>query len=153
MWWRKRQSTPEIDANIHWLGQRGLVKDPEISTSDWLKAASGTDPEDLALATIKSRPCVIPSLSYTLDDRPVVDQVGDMADRLQLPIDEARDDASLAIRTGSTWIDIPGGSPLEVLHRCAIEFVDHLHVVLATDSTLALVHRDVEADARQILGL
>ena len=96
---------PVIDAQIHWLGSRGLVLRQDVSREDWIAAAEDpTDPIALAVAQLNGAYCTEPEPSVTIEPGSLPDMVNSLADGLELPIDEALlDGDQLTIRSGSTY--------------------------------------------------
>lgn len=94
LWWRKKEELPEpvpieVDAQIDWLGKRGLGPASGVSRREWMEAADDpTDPFSLAEARIDGRLCVAPNLTFTATTQPP-QLIENMADALDLPIDEA----------------------------------------------------------------
>lgn len=151
MWFKPKQASPQTDSAVHWLGERGIIVRSGLTIAAW--AAKADDPEDptsLALARDRKGSCVQPRYVYHLTDEPVATQVGSMADALELPIDEAAFTDHLAIRHGSTWIDIDGVTPIDQLRNSAQEFTDHLHRIITTPNSIILIHVDVIDEADRV---
>lgn len=147
---------PVIDAQIHWLQSRGLVLKDNVMTEEWIAvAADPTDPMSLAEARVDGSLCVEPSPVVSLEGDNLEQLVHDMADGLELPIDEADVDSSgsLNVRAANAHLstDTVGRDHLEILTEVASEFVDSAHVLLAQARTLAIVHRDVAEQAETAL--
>lgn len=109
LWWRKKEELPEpvpieVDAQIDWLGKRGLGPAPALSRREWMEAADDpTDPFSLAEARIGGRLCVAPNLTFTATVQPP-QLIDDMADALDLPIDEASvEGGTLTVRSAQQF--------------------------------------------------
>lgn len=109
LWWRKKEELPEpvpieVDAQIDWLGKRGLGPAPGLSRREWMEAADDpTDPFSLAEARIDGRLCVAPNLTFTATVPPP-QLIEDMADALDLPIDEASvEGGTLTVRSAQQF--------------------------------------------------
>lgn len=152
MWFTPKEVSPEVGAVMHWLGQRGLIARDGLRPAAWAKAARGTDYRDLALARKGGAPCAVPSHLYEYGGGEIPSCVGEMADRLDLPIDEATaTPGGVRLRSGTTWIE-ETGSGFDLLVSVATHWVDARHVLLTAGPLIALVHRDIEDEARQVLG-
>lgn len=151
---------PVIDAQIHWLAQRGLKKAATVTREEWIGAA--TDPTDpFSLATARtSRPCVTPNPAVTITAANLVDAVEEMADGLELPIDDVTVEGdALLIRSGTSHYSFELTSPKtgeERQHHAILEdvartFVDSAHVLHRVDVTYAIVHRDIAEIALDVM--
>ena len=152
MWFGRREVDPEIGAVMHWLGQRGLVARDGLDPATWAKAARGTDYRDLALATKGGLPCAVPSHLYVYGGAGVETAAGDMADRLELPLDEiVAEDGLTRVRSGARW-DTYEGEGLALLLAIASDWVDAHHTLVTDGPRVALVHRDIEDEARAVIA-
>lgn len=149
LWWRKKEELPEpvpieVDAQIDWLGKRGLGPAPGVGRREWMEAAEDpTDPFSLAAATIDGRPCAAPSVSFTAAGEPA-QLIDDMADALDLPIDEVSvDGATLTVRSARQFFTYDITDPADLAEAVARDFVDAGHVLHRDGDTLAIVHRDL----------
>ena len=146
---------PVIDAQIHWLAQRGLVVREEIGTETWIAACDDpADPMALAATVVAGEPCCRPDPLVTIDGTDPVSMVHALADGLELPIDEVEIDGThLAIRAGSTRLsfDAQERSLPELLADVAGRFVDSAHVLLTNGPSFAIVHRDIAREAEVVM--
>ncbi|WP_182353122.1 hypothetical protein [Flaviflexus huanghaiensis] len=150
-----RVTDPVIDAQIHWLGARGLILRDGISSTEWIAATDDpTDPTSLAEAHIDGRLCVQPDPMVTLSGSDLVRLVHELADGLELPIDEVTLEADvLKLRSASTHLTfhVAGRENIDVLRDVAEEFVDSAHVLLVDGATFAVAHRDIAEMAAAVL--
>lgn len=170
LWWRKKEELPEpvpieVDAQIDWLGKRGLGPASGVSRREWMEAADDpTDPFSLAEATIDGRLCVAPNLTFTATEQPP-QLIEDLADALDLPIDEATvAGGTLTVRSaqqfftyeiddlaepeGSAGMAQPydsgsGSGFADLAEKVARDFIDAGHLLYRNGDTLAIVHRDL----------
>ncbi|MGO1621806.1 hypothetical protein [Flaviflexus sp.] len=147
---------PVIDAQIHWLGSRGLVLRQDVSREDWIAAAEDpTHPIALAVAQLNGAYCTEPEPSVTIEPGSLPDMVNSLADGLELPIDEALlDGDQLTIRSGSTYekYDVSEADSCGTLVAVANTYVDSTHVLIRKDHTFAIAHRDIAEEVRQVMG-
>ncbi|WP_054952783.1 hypothetical protein [Flaviflexus massiliensis] len=151
---------PVIDAQIHWLAQRGLKKATTVTQEEWIGATEDpTDPFSLATAHT-SEPCVTPDPAVTITAENLVDAVEELADGLELPIDDvSREGGALLIRSGASHYSFVLTSPETgearqhhvILEDVARTFVDSAHVLHRVDSTYAIVHRDIAEIALDVM--
>lgn len=147
---------PVIDAQIHWLGSRGLVLRQDVSREDWIAAAEDpTDPIALAVAQLNGAYCTEPKPSATIEPGSLPDMVNSLADGLELPIDEALlDGDQLTIRSGSTYekYDVSEADAYGTLVAVANTYVDSAHVLIRKNQTFAIAHRNIAEEVRQVMG-
>lgn len=145
---------PVIDAQIHWLANRGLVVRDGLSKEQWIAAAEDpSDPISLAEAKIDGAPCAQPNPMITVTGKDLVQMVHNLADGLELPIDDVElADTELKLRSAATHLVFPTGDrdQLTVLRSVAAEFIDSDHVLLVNGNTFAIAHRSI---AEQVTSL
>lgn len=146
---------PVVDAQIHWLGSRGLVKADSVSRQEWIATTEDpTDPFSLASART-SKPCVTPEPAVTIKRGTLTECVEELADGLKLPIDEVREDGRLLVRSGTSHFSFDLGehrNDLLVLEEVARTFVDSAHVLHRVGQTFAIVHRDIADIAMEVMA-
>lgn len=146
---------PVIDAQIHWLAKRGLVVRDGLSKEQWIGAADDpSDPMSLAEATIDGMPCAQADPMVTVTGEDLVQIVHDLADGLELPIDDVElAGAELKLRSAATHLVFPTAdrNHLDILRDVADEFVDSDHILLLNGNSFAIPHRDVAEEVKTIL--
>ncbi|MDO5724113.1 MAG: hypothetical protein Q4P33_06940 [Flaviflexus sp.] len=149
LWWRKKEELPEpvpieVDAQIDWLGKRGLGPAPGLSRREWMAAAEDpTDPFSLAEATIDGRPCASPNLIFAATGEPPT-LIENMAEALDLPIDEATVDGGiLTVRSARQFFTYEITNASDLAEQVARDFVDAGHILRREGHLLAIMHRDV----------
>lgn len=146
---------PVIDAQIHWLGNRGLVVRDGLSKEQWIAAAEDpSDPISLAQAMIDEVPCCQPDPAVTIEGTDLILMVHNLADGLALPIDDVESVGNqLKIRSATTHLSFEVAEHhLETLRSVAEEFVDPAHRLIVTSNRFAIAHRDISEQVESVMA-